>query len=163
MHVQAVFAELLGACRNNGMGLPPSNLINPAYGLPEQLVVYSDPRNQYVGQTLEQAYEAAVNYFKKVPDILFVILPERGEHPLPWQTMCYPHTELYCKQPYMIDTLALEPPTWAASRSRPTGWLDTAAASQLQITLIVLPEGVRWTQSADLKGLTCTGSAEKLP
>ena len=79
MHAQAVFAELLGACRNNGMSLPPSNLINPAYGLPEQLVVYSDPRNQYVGQTLEQAYEAAVSYFKKVPDILFVILPERGE------------------------------------------------------------------------------------
>ena len=77
-HAQAVFADLLGACRNKGMSLPPS--IHPVSGLPEQLVVYSDPRNQYVGQTLEQAYEAAVNFFKKVPDILFVILPERGEH-----------------------------------------------------------------------------------
>ena len=97
-NTQALFAELLGACRNNGIGLPPSNLINPGHGLPEQLVVYSDPRNQYVGQTLEQAYEAAASFFKKVPDILFVILPERGGPLEPCRTKCYPHTQLLCRQ-----------------------------------------------------------------
>ena len=76
---QAFFKDQLGACRNNGMRLPDG--IEPNHGVPPQIVVYSDPRNEFVGQTIEGAYRAGGNYFRKMPDIIFVILPERGQHP----------------------------------------------------------------------------------
>lgn len=75
--VQAFFKDQLTGCRNNGMQLPQG--IDPQRDLPPELVVYADPRSEFVGETLERAYKAGGNYFKKTPLIIFVILPERGE------------------------------------------------------------------------------------
>ena len=78
VYSQAFFKDQLSACRSNGMRLPDG--VEPNYGVPPQIVVYSDPRNDFVGKTIEGAYRAGGNYFKKMPDIIFVILPERGQH-----------------------------------------------------------------------------------
>ena len=72
--------DQLGACRNNGMRLPEN--IDPRYGLPPELVVYSDPRHEFVGDTLDKAFQAAKAYFGKPPDLIFVVLPERGARSL---------------------------------------------------------------------------------
>ena len=74
--VQAFFKDQLSGCENNGMQLPQG--IDPRRGLPPELVVYADPRSEFVGETLERAYKAGGNYFEKTPLIIFVILPERG-------------------------------------------------------------------------------------
>ena len=74
--VQAFFKDQLTGCRNNGMQLPQG--IDPRNGLPPELIVYADPRSEFVGETLYRAYQAGSNYFKTAPLIIFVILPERG-------------------------------------------------------------------------------------
>jgi len=57
--------------------------IDPHRGIPPQLIVYSNPRTEYVGDTLNRAKEASHSYFNlkpnELPGILFVILPEKGE------------------------------------------------------------------------------------
>ena len=88
--VQAFFADQLSACRNNGMELPRG--LDPRRGIPPQLIVYSDPRTEYVGDTLNRAKEAAHSYFKlkqnELPGILFVVLPEKGEQLTQIHDMC---------------------------------------------------------------------------
>lgn len=75
--VQSFFRDQLMGCRQNGMQLPEG--IDPQRGLPPELIVWSDPSREFVGETLERAYKTGGNYFKKTPLIIFVILPERGE------------------------------------------------------------------------------------
>lgn len=53
--------------------------ISPDRGLPPEIVVFSDPRAERVGQTLERAYAAGKDYFRRELDIIFVVLPEYGE------------------------------------------------------------------------------------
>ena len=75
--VQSFFKDQLMGCRSNGMQLPQG--IDPQYGIPPELIVWADTRSEYVGDTLQRAYDTGGKYFKRTPLIIFVILPERGE------------------------------------------------------------------------------------
>ena len=75
MHVgvlQNFMSDLLSGCRKAGIQVPGSGLV------PEPLIVWHNSSSSFPGDTMAAAFEAAKSFFKKDPDILFVILPERG-------------------------------------------------------------------------------------
>ncbi len=68
------------------------------------LIIWHNP-SAFQGETVKNAHDAALAYFQAEPDIIFVILPERGEclHPcfsdspgmLP-AVSCMPENKPYC-------------------------------------------------------------------
>ena len=66
--------DVLTGCHRAGIQLPGLNEI------PEELIAWHDPRDAYPGNTVQAAYDIAQGYFRSKPDIIFVILPDRGKH-----------------------------------------------------------------------------------
>lgn len=68
--------EVLGACSNCGMSIP----LGPHHqNIPDDIILWHDARSAYPGETMQAAHRAAAQYWRIPPDIIFVILPDRGK------------------------------------------------------------------------------------
>lgn len=67
--------DLIGAMSAVGIQTPRMD------DLPE--IVFHDSRRSFPGETLKQAVDAAADFFKAAPKIIFVLLPDTGRLPLP--------------------------------------------------------------------------------
>ena len=64
--------DLFKGCSKAGIAVPN---LSP---VPESLIVWHDANANFPGDTMAAAHEAARQHFRQEPDIIFVILPERG-------------------------------------------------------------------------------------
>ena len=71
---QNFLVEQLRACQTLGMGVPDMRR-----GIPEHLIIHMQRNNESAGSLLERAAEAATEFFKQTPQLLFVCLPGRGQ------------------------------------------------------------------------------------
>ncbi len=65
-------AELFRGCSKVGIQVPRMTIV------PDPVIVWHDGRSTFPGETMVAAFEAAKGFFKRDPDIIFVVLPERG-------------------------------------------------------------------------------------
>jgi hypothetical protein len=72
-HLQNFIADLLRGCDKAGIQFPPRMSC-----VPDSIIVWHNPVANFPGETMAKAFEAAKRYFNKDPNILFVVLPERG-------------------------------------------------------------------------------------
>ncbi len=73
------------------MGLPAR--IDAQCNLPPLIVVHGNRRS--VGEAMQRGLEAGQGYFKHRPDILFVVLPEKGQAPSGSQNAFPPGTTIH--------------------------------------------------------------------
>lgn len=66
--------DLVKGCTKLGIQVPRMTPV------PDSLIVWHNPNSNFPGETMVAAFEAAKGFFKRDPDIIFVILPERGAH-----------------------------------------------------------------------------------
>ena len=71
--MQAFVTELLTMLGTCGLTTPEP------FNLPE--IVFHQPSNTFPGETLDRAFQAGRNHFKREPDLLFVLLPDTGGAP----------------------------------------------------------------------------------
>lgn len=71
--MQNFIADLLRGCDKAGIQFPPRMSC-----VPDSIIVWHNPVANFPGETMAKAFEAAKKYFNKDPNILFVVLPERG-------------------------------------------------------------------------------------
>ena len=77
MCAQTFMYDLIGAMSAVGIQTPRMD------DLPE--IVFHDSRRSFPGETLKQAVDAAADFFKAAPKIIFVLLPDTGRLPPPLQ------------------------------------------------------------------------------
>ncbi len=65
--------DLLRGCSKAGIAMPNASPV------PESIIVWHNPHADFPGDTVAAAHDAAREEFGQAPDIIFVILPERGE------------------------------------------------------------------------------------
>ena len=90
-HLQNFIADLLRGCDKAGIQFPPRMSC-----VPDSIIVWHNPVANFPGETMAKAFEAAKRYFNKDPNILFVVLPERGAFQTQMQlpsTLLSIHTE----------------------------------------------------------------------
>ena len=64
--------DLLSGCHKAGIQVPD---VSP---VPDDIIAWHNSAAAFPGDTMMSAFNAAKTYFNKEPDILFVVLPERG-------------------------------------------------------------------------------------
>ncbi|CAL8468702.1 g8242 [Coccomyxa elongata] len=71
--LQNFMRDLLRGCSKAGIAMPNASPV------PESIIAWHNPHANFPGDTVAAAHDAAVEYFGQAPDIIFVILPERGQ------------------------------------------------------------------------------------
>ncbi len=69
--------DVLVGCARVGIGLR----LPPEQPVPDHLIKWHDPSSAFPGETVQAAHDAAEAWFQAKPDIIFVVLPDRGAVP----------------------------------------------------------------------------------